>query len=370
MKFVTSAEELGKVVGTVLAVVSSRATIPILSNFLVEAKDGNVIITATDLTVGIRCFLNAKVLEEGATTLPAKKFAQLVREIVAPNVEITTGPNDVSEIVAGSSKFKLHGMSSNEFPSLPDLTGATQFKVSQPTLKELFYRTAFAASRTEGKHTLNGVLAKLGAGKATFTGTDGKRLARAEQTFSFEEGAQGDYIIPIKAVEEIVRCLEGEGEELATVYFMADKVAVQTDATLLISKLLEGEFPDVQRVIPESSNLSMDLHREELMSLLRQVSLFTEDATRSVRFTFAEGELKLSANAMDVGEGRVSMPVNYSGDRLDIAFNPGFFIDILRHCSGETVNLELTDSYNPGKITDPDAESSLFVLMPMRLNEE
>ena len=147
----------------------------------------------------------------------------------------------------------------------------------------------------------------------------------------------------------------------------------------LPAKLLSGEYPDYNRVIPESSASNVTLHREELMHLLRQVALFTpaEGILSSVRFSFLNGEVKLNANAAEVGEGKVSMPVNYHGPQLDIAFNPLFFLDILRHTNGETVNMGLTDAFNPGVITEsetePEAEkkpSSLFILMPMRLNEE
>ena len=183
------------------------------------------------------------------------------------------------------------------------------------------------------------------------------------------------YIIPLKAVEEILKNLTDDGE--ATVYLMHDKIGVEAGQTTLISKLLVGDYPDINRVIPEHSETLVSLHREELMTLLRQVSLFTIDTNHSVRFTFSDRELKLSANAMDVGEGKVSMPVNYHGQKLEIAFNPGFFLDILRHTREETVTLGVTDAYNPGVITDtaeilpkPAAARSLFVLMPMRLSEE
>ena len=145
---------------------------------------------------------------------------------------------------------------------------------------------------------------------------------------------------------------------------------------VLVTKLLVGDFPDFNTVIPEKTDAVLSLHREELMSLLRQVSLFTAEATHSVRFSFGNGEVKLSANTMEIGEGKVSMPVNYHGPQLDIAFNPNFFIDILRHSKAETVTMGLTDAFNPGAITDaenlqnPIQETTpLFVLMPMRLSE-
>lgn len=377
MKFVISTQELNYLINKCQNVVAQKQTIPILSNFMIEAINDELIITATDLTVGIRCFTEAKILEEGATTLPAKRFAQLIKELKSPNVEIFTNANEVTEVIANSSRFKLNGMNKNEFPSLPDIKDAAQFKVKQSDLKEMLFRTAFAVSREDNRYVLTGVFVQIENGVATFVGTDGKRLAKAYTKIEMDHSFKGSYIVPLKAVEEILKNLEDEG--MATVYLMNDKIAVESTNTMIITKLLSGDYPDVNRVIPQNPEFNVPLHREELMTLLKQVSLFTADTNHSVRFTFVDGELKLSANTMEIGEGKVSMPVNYMGQKLEIAFNPGFFLDILRHSKNETVTIGVTDAYNPGIITDykelshsekTEGSSPLFVLMPMRLNED
>lgn len=373
MKFVISTQELNYLLTKCLNVVPTKPTIPILSNLLIEAINDELIFTATDLTVGIRCFTDAKILEEGATTLPAKKLAQLVRELTAVNLEISTNSNETTEIIANSSRFKLNGMGRNEFPALPSLEKAMQITVKQADLKEMLYRTAFAVSREDSRYVLTGVLLSIADGKATFAGTDGKRLARAYMDVEVDKEFKSSYIIPLKAVEEIQKSLLDEGD--AIIYFMNDKIAVEANQIMMITKLLTGDYPDIDRVIPQNSDVVVNLHREELMTLLRQVSLFTSEQSDSVRFTFGPGEVIISANTMELGEGKVSMPVNYHGKRLEIAFNPGYFLDILRHSRGETVSLAITDAYNPGVITDDGAAvnssaTPLFVLMPMRLNGE
>lgn len=374
MKFIIATQELNYLINKCLNVVAAKATIPILSNLLIEAVNDELIVTATDLTVGIRCFTEAKILREGATTLPAKRLAQLVRELTAINAEISTNENEVTEIVADSSRFKLNGMNKNEFPTLPNMAGSTQITMKQSDLKDMLYRTAFAVSREDNRYVLTGVYMHIVNGEAVFVGTDGKRLARTRMPVSLDQSFNGHFIMPLKAVEEIQKNLTNEGD--ATLSLMHDKIAVETGNTTIITKLLSGDYPDVNRVIPEQCETTVSLHRDELMSLLRQVSLFTDEAHHSVRFTFVDGELKLAANTMEIGEGRVSMPVNYHGQKLDIAFNPNFFLDILRHTAEETVTMGVTDAYNPGVITDSSSVAraadarSLFVLMPLRLNEE
>ncbi len=366
MKFVISRNELSNLIRKIQNVVPQNAPIPILSHFLIEAEEDELIFTATDLTVGTRCSVPAQILEKGSLSLPSKRFFQLVRELTDSNIEVTAADSEMAEIKSGSSRFRLNGMDKSEYPELPDLKEATQFTLPSGHLKEMFYRTAFAVSKEDNRYILTGVLMRIDGGRAIFVGTDGKRLAKTETEIPLALEFSGEFIIPFKAVDEIMKMLSDD--ETATVYLTDDKVAVASGNTVLITKLLSGDYPDFEQVIASQSEVKMTLHREELITLLRQISLFTSDSSHSVRFSFVPGELILTANCAEVGEGKVSMPVNYEGDKIDIAFNPFYFLDILRHSKDETVNLGISDSYNPGIITD--SSKSLFIIMPMRLNDE
>lgn len=373
MKFVLSTQELNYLINKIQNVVSQKPTVPILSNFLLEAINNEIILTALDAKVGIRCNTETKIIEEGATTLPARRFGQLIRELTAPTVEISSNANEVTTIVAGTSRFKLNGMNKKEFPELPDMADAHSFCIKQSELKDMFYRTSFAVSKEDNRYALTGVFMQIANGIATFIGTDGKRMARSHLPIEIDPNFSSQSIIPLKAVEEILKSLHDEGD--VKISITIDKIGIEANQTRIIAKLLAGEYPDVQRIIPEHSEIIITLHREELSTLLRQVSLFIPDSNHSVKCSFMDGELKLNANMMDVGEGHVSMPINYQGPKLDIAFNPLFFLDILRHCKQETVTLALTDAYNPGILTDgedlikPSQASPLFIIMPMRLSE-
>jgi len=366
MKFVVSRNELSALIRKIQNVVPQNAPIPILSHFLIEADGDELIFTATDLTVGSRCRAKAKIYEKGSLSIPSKRFFQLVKELTEPNIEVTAADSEMAEIKAGSSRFRLHGMDKDEYPALPDLKGATQFSIDSEVLKDMLYRTAFAVSKEDNRYVLTGVLMRIQQGKAIFVGTDGKRLAKTEAAITLNPEFSGEYILPLKAVDEILKIL-GE-EKIVTIYLTEDKVAMESGSTMMVTKLLSGDYPDFEQVIATKSEKKVSLHREELITLLKQISLFTNDTSHSVRFTFASGELLLTANCADVGEGKVSMPVHYEGSKIEIAFNPFFFLDILRHSKDETVNLGISDSYNPGIITD--SSNSLFIIMPMRLNDD
>ncbi len=374
MSFIIPVQEFNFLLSKLQNVISAKPTMPILSNVLLEVRKGILKMTATDLTVGISCETEVKMLAEGSIALPAKKLSQLVRELTSPQLEMKIHDN-IAEIHSGTSKFKIHGMSGTEFPKLPDITDAATFKIPQKTLKNLFQVVGFAIARDPNRYVLTGALMRIANGQLTLLGTDGKRLARIHDKVSLDPAFSGSYVIPLKSIEEFSNNLLEEGQ--AVIHLMQDKLAVEVEGTYMITKLLAGEYPDVSRVIPDTSEFVVTLHREELMTLLRQVSLFTANANHSVKFSFTEGELSLSANTSEVGEGKVNMPVNYQGPKMDIAFNPGYFIDILRHSQEETIAIGLRDSFNPGILSKNSealanvfAASPLFVLMPMRLSEE
>lgn len=365
MKFIVPKETLSQMITHIQNIVSHKPTIPILSNFLIEAQKGQLIVTATDLTVGMRCAGVAQVLEEGAITLPAKRFFQLTKELTSSSLEINSKDGEISEVVSGTSRFKFNGMHKRDFPDLPDLSAAKNVELEQKVLKEMLFRTSFAASREDSRYVLTGILVKIENKKATFVGADGKCLAESVASLEIDAQFKGEYIIPLKAVEEIYKNL-GEKENVK-LFLMADKIALEIGQTLIVSKLLSGTYPDFKRIIPEKLDIKVSLHREELISLLRQVSLFTDEDNHSVRFLFEEGSLSLKVNHSLIGEGKVSMPVNYHKAPFAIAFNPHIFLDILRHCRSEVIQLGLNDPYNPGVITDES--TARFVIMPMRLND-
>lgn len=364
MKLIIPRLDLLNLMSKIQAVVPAKPALPILSNILIEAIGGQLILSATDLTVSVRAFSLANIEQEGSIALPAKKFFQLVRELTAPQIKIETSSSEIAYIYAGTSEFKISGMHQSEFPTLPDFSEGIGLTIDNSLLKDFLSRSAFAAARDDNRQVLNGILFQYQEKMATFTGTDGKRLARIFAELELNRETGNRYILPLKAVEEMIKLLDPK-EPQSKLIFISDKVALETGNVILMTKLLSGQYPDVDRVIPKKALNPIALHREELMSLLRQMSLFTTDHSSAVRFTFTPGELLLTAMSGQFGEGKVSMLVNYEGPKLDIAFNPLYFLDILRHSKDELVQLSVSDAYSPGLITD--STKADFVLMPMRL---
>ncbi len=365
MKAVVSKIDLVNLISKIQSIVATKPAIPILANVLIEAIDDQLIVSATDLTVSMCCHADAKVIEEGSIALPARRFFQLVRELTAPQIKISANA-EIAEITTGTSVFKINGMSKAEFPTLPDLTGSPEASFKSSDLKEMLAKTSFSAAREDSRYMLNAVQLQIHNQMATFIGTDGKRLAKVSSSLPLDPSVSGSYAIPLKAVEEMVKILD-DSEQEVRLSMASDKLSLESGHLTLSTKLLSGQYPDVERVIPTTLSQNFSIHREELISLLRQISLFTSEMSSSVRFSFETGQLHLAAMSSDIGEGRVSMPVDYAGPRIEIAFNPYFFLDILRHSKDETVKFGLNDPHNPGLITD--STQALFVIMPMRLND-
>ncbi len=366
MNVVIPREELVKLIGKIQNTVSSKPSIPVLANILIEAQTGSLVVSATDLTVSMRFSAPATVIEEGKIALPARRFFQLIREIRSPQVKITSENGQFAEITAASAAFRIHGMHFSEFPALPDFSSSYKISLPASSLKELLHRTIFCAAREDSRYVLNGVLVEIADGMITFTGTDGKRLARMGETITIDPSVQATYILPLKAVEETLRVLD-DPEETVHMHFIEDKASIEVGSGVLMTKLLSGQYPDVKRVIPQSAQHNISLHREELLSLLKQIALFTSDHSHSIRFIFAKGELTLKGSASNIGEGVVSMPADFSNGTLEIAFNPFYFIDILRRSQDECILFSIQDAFNPGLITD--STKGQFVIMPMRLEE-
>ena len=350
-------------------VVSSRTTLPILSNVLLRAEKDRVEFTATDLDVTVACSVEAKVKKPGATTVPVKKLFGIVRELNGNEIEIETDDKNITAIRSGPSYYKIHGLSADEFPPLPKFKDEKKVSLQQENVKAMMKKTSFAISTDESRYVLNGIFMSLKDHKMTMVATDGRRLALVDEEVDIAEKSSGEFIVPAKAVVELNRLLQDKGEVEIKFGENQASFALKDDkgfSVLLITKLIEGNYPNYKQVIPGETKERIALAREEFLQAMRRAEIMTSEKANSVKLTFGKNNLSITANAPEVGEARESLAVNYKGKEMAIAFNPRYLIDALSALTEDEVFFELIDELSPGvlKINGP----FLYVVMPMRLS--
>ena len=364
MKFSVSKEKLLAGLQTVQNVVSTRTTLPILSNVLLRADDGKLHLTTTDLDVGVSGGIDAQIDKPGATTLPARRLATIVRELPAAEVQIEIDSKNVASIRCGQSFFKILGLPEEEFPPLPKFEDAKIFTLNQQALRDALKKTSYAISTDETRYVLNGILFSFKESKLTMVATDGRRLALVDLEVEFPRSQEVEIIVPTKCVTELGRLLGDEGDVKMSVG--ENQVAFEIGGTLLVSKLIEGNYPNYRQVIPGEAKERITLEREMFLNAVHRVSLLSSEKSNSVKLVFSKNNIEIAANTPDVGEARESLAVAYKGREFSIAFNPEFLQAPLRALSNDEVYLDLIDEMSPGviKIQSP----FLYVLMPMRIS--
>jgi DNA polymerase-3 subunit beta len=350
-------------------VVSTRTTLPILSNVLLRAEKDRVEFTATDLDVTISCSVEAKVKKPGATTVPVKKLFGITRELNGSEIEIEVDDKNVSSVRCGASFYKIHGLGADEFPPLPKFKDDKKVSLPQETVKAMMRKTSFAVSSDESRYVLNGIFISLKDHKMTLVATDGRRLALVDEEVDISEKSSGDFIVPAKAVGELNRLMQDKGD--VEIKFGENQASFEMKddkgfSVLLITKLIEGNYPNYRQVIPAETKERIPLVREEFLQALRRAEIMTSEKANSVKLTFGKNNLAITANSPEVGEARETLAVNYKGKEMAVAFNPRYLIDALAALTEDEVFFELIDELSPGvlKINGP----FLYVVMPMRLS--
>lgn len=369
MNLTIAKEQLINGLQSVQNIVSTRTTLPILSNVLLRAEGDRLELTATDLDVTITCTVEAAVKTAGATTVPVKKLFGISRELGSREIDIEVDDKNVCSLKAGASFYKIRGLGAEEFPPLPKFKEDKKVVLPQEKIRSMLRKTSFAISTDESRYVLNGIFFSLKEHKLTMVATDGRRLALVDEEVDVSEKSQGEFIVPAKAVNELNRLLQDKGD--VEINFSDNQAAftLKDDKgfnILLITKLIEGNYPNYRQVIPPETKERVALSREEFLHALRRAEIMTSEKQNSVRFTFTKNNLAITANSPEVGEARESLAINYKGKDMAIAFNPGYVIDPLNALPDDEVFLELIDELSPGvlKINGP----FLYVVMPMRLS--
>ena len=380
MKLAFSKGDLLNAIQIVQSSISTKSTLPILSNFLIQAekisKNSNAVarIEATDLEVGVRSTVKAEILEEGKTTIPAKKFSELVREMPeGKEIEISTGEGKRVELKCGKIKASLLSLSPEDFPVIPAFPENKSFKLKKSTFQEMIKKTYFAVSFDETRYILNGIYFVVGQGELKMVATDGRRLAFISRNGA-DESLTASVIIPSKAIGELLRLLPSENNEKEDWVQVAPyenqisfKWMSQGEEIMLVSRVIDGTFPNYEQVIPKLKEVELKLKSSDIFSAVKRAALFAQDRGGSVRFSLAKKNLRISANAQSVGEEEEELEVDYDGPNFEIAFNPTFLLDVLKNSDSTEILFEFSSSLNPGLIKPGGNGSYLCVIMPMRL---
>jgi DNA polymerase-3 subunit beta len=375
MKVRIGRDELLTGLQRVQGVVEKRNTMPILSNILFEAKQEGAEIVATDLEIGMRGLYKATVLAPGGVTVSARKLYEIIKELPSGEIELTAGENNWTTIQAGKSQFKVVGLPSADYPALPAIDREGLTPLAGDGLLELIRKTLFAAGDNDARYILNGLLVTLVmTDKKTslrLVGTDGHRLAVAEQEVSKTGSKTGPQeikaIIPKKAAQEMRRLLEEGGEGEPLIGFTKNLMIFRKSGLLLTSRLMEGNYPNYQQVIPKDGGKKITVNRSEFESALRRVSILSKDKANAVKVSFAAGRMTLFSSNPDFGEATEELAARYEGEALNTGFNARYLLDVFSVMEGDSISLQMETALSPCLIQEAESPGFKCVVMPIKI---
>ena len=368
MEIRTRREDFLNALSRIQGTVERRNTMPILANVLIETHANRVRVTATDLEVGVRASLGGEIVTSGRVTVDARKLYEIVRELSEETIELKRLDNDRVEIQSGKSVFKMVGLDAQEFPVFAENAESDRKECPAQVLKEMIDKTIFSISSDETRSNLNGALLhESGESSVRMVTTDGHRLSLVQRDigpFGLEKGV----IIPRKGLAELRRLLEDPADEAVSLGFSGNMVFVWTGDVEMSIRLIDGEFPDYDKVIPSDNTGEATVAQHSLYRALRRVSLLSSDRYRGVRVELQDGSMAISANNPDLGEAAEELEVEYKGEQLAIGYNAQYLLEILGVLEREDqIGMALKDDQSPTLLKRGGDDSLLYVVMPMRI---
>ncbi len=365
-------DELSRGLARVQSIIERRSMHPLLSHVLLHARDGGLRMTATDTEVAYIGDLAANVEKDGQLAVDAAHLFQIVRSLPEPTVQFSAAGNNRLEVRSGRAFFRVPGFAAEEYPPLPAFDAKGSAKISEGGLRRLVEQTSFAVATDDVRYGLNGAhLEQVGGEKEApslrMVATDGHRLCVAEADYDGDLHLSPRMLIPRKALAVMKKLLESNDEPIE-VSFGEGAIRLGRPTQMFWFRLLDGEFPEYQAVVPKENKHRAVLRRSELISTLKRIMILVQERTRAVRFAFHETELEIEVNNVERGEVKEAVPIELEGDPITAGFNARYLQDILGVMTGDNVSLELAHPLAPCLVRDPDDESAFFVVMPMRLD--
>jgi len=372
MRFSIEKEIFLKGLSRIQGIVEKKNTIPILSNVLIEVVNGEISLTATDLEVGMKAIFPAKVSSPGKITVSAKKLFEIIKELPEKEIDFNAKENCWIEIRCGKTFFNIVGLSAEEFPFFPTFQKEQFFKIDGKQLKEMIDKTVFSISTDESKYNLNGIyfrsLDDEGKQCLRLVATDGHRLAMIQKNIdvSHIDQLKKGVIFPRKGILELKKMADENDGDLQLGFFDNNAV-IQKDQTVVVMRLVDGEFPDYDRVIPKNNDLVAEIPCDTFLHALRRMAILSNEKSKGVKISLKENILEMSSSNPEFGDAREDFDIEYNGEEIVVGYNARYLIDILHVYSEKKIKMALKDKISPGLISPCDNEDYLAVIMPMRL---
>src|SRR5476649_1659509 len=351
-------------------IVERKNTIPILANVLMEAKGDEVRFLATDLEVGLRSKCAASVAKSGALTLPAKKFYEIIKSLPETDIRIAEDKGGV-KVAADRFDSRIQTLPREDFPTLPESGGAPSASLPRSALREMVAKTQFAITGEDTRYFLNGALFVLQPESMSLVATDGHRLALVSVKRDGNGNKDADEvkaILPKKTLGELARLLT-DGEEDIRYERGENHLFFDVGGRMLISRMIDGQFPAYERVIPKGNDKHIEFERDRLTNAVKRVALLSNERSRAVKFQLEKGKVDVTSSSPDLGEARETLPVEYTGSPMQICFNAQYVLDFLAAVATDVVSLELKDEVSQAVMKPVGAEGYdyTYVIMPMRV---
>ncbi len=353
---------------TVQNAITQKSSFPILANVLIEVTASDLSLTATDLDMGISTKIPVIAGNPGALTIPAKKFFDIIKALPENStVSLVAKKNNSIVIKAGKAQFKIIGLPKEDFPQPPFFEEKDLIEIPQETLKEMLTLTDFAISKDDSRHVLTGILMEVNGGNISIVSTDGRRMAAIKKELTKRTLVDRKVIVSIKTVQEVKRILNDIGD--IKIQFSDNQIMFSIENTFIISRLIEGEFPDYNKVIPERSGKVIAVKREAFLNAARRVSILTDQESQAVKINIQKKKMTISKNTPYLGEAKEEVEIEFNGgDDMEIGFNPGYLIDVLKNMEEDRIDFEVNGFNKPGVLRK--GEEYVYVVLPMQLAGE